>query len=174
MQLQKTNGIQFRASLVRPVKLIGKNGKSYNANFIKFNTGSAKDVKSLEAIKVLWGGKNLSAGIAEEAKILGKEAQIYGLTLQSQGFKNIDSSQVLGLVSTDNIQKGKDTEIFKIGTNPKYAYEQKKSKRTIRHIARNMLESIKRLNGNKALLVNNPEQGDMKFLKKMEIEPGLK
>ena len=169
MQIQSTDNLQFGAGLVRRVNLNGK-----KVNFVKFNTGSKNDVKALAEIKTLWGGKNLSAGIAEEAEILGKDAQIYGLTLQSNNFRNVDSSKVLGLISTDKITKGKETEVFKIGTNPKYAYEQKRSKRSIKHIASTMLENIKNLNGNSKLVVNNAEPQEMKFLNKVGIEPETK
>ena len=158
MQIQSTDNLQFGAGLVRRVNLNGK-----KVNFVKFNTGSKNDVKALAEIKTLWGGKNLSA-----------DAQIYGLTLQSNNFRNVDSSKVLGLISTDKITKGKETEVFKIGTNPKYAYEQKRSKRSIKHIASTMLENIKNLNGNSKLVVNNAEPQEMKFLNKVGIEPETK
>ena len=170
MEIKGTNNIQFGAQLVKRVKIDGKGGY----NFIKFNTGTKNDVKTLSDIKTLWGGENLSAGIAEEAEILGKEANIYGLTLQTDNFRNADSSKVLGLVSTGKIVKGKETEIFKIGTNPEYAYEQKRQKRSIKHIASIMLENIRKLSGNSKLIVNNAELQDMKFLNKAGITPETK
>lgn len=169
MQIQQTNNLGFRASLIRSVKLNGNKGKQYNASFIKFNTGSKNDVKALAQVRDLWQGRNMSAGIAEEADILGKDAQIYGLTLQSEGFRNVDSSKILGLVSTDRIAKDNGTEIFKIGTNPKYAYAQKYSRRSIKHIAKTMLENIKKLNGGKALCVSGVNENEMKILDKLGI-----
>ncbi len=166
MEINKTNDVQFGARLVQRVKINGKDGY----NFIKFNTNSKNDVKALNEVKKLWGGKNLSAGIAEEAEILGKDAQIYGLTLQRDKFIKVDSPKVLGLVSTDKITAGKETEIFKIGTNPKYAYEQKRSKRTIKHIASAMLECIKNLNGGAKLFVSSVEPQEMKFINKVGIK----
>ena len=170
MEIQSTDNMQFRANLVKRAKINGKSGYS----FIKFNTGAKNDVKTLEEIKALWGGKNLSSAIAEEAQILGKDSQIYGLTSQKNNFRRVDSSKVLGLVSTDEIKKGKATEIFKIGTNPKYAYEQKHTKRSIKHIATTILESIKKLNNNSKLIVNNAEPQEMKFLNKIGIIPATK
>ena len=165
MEIKGTNNLQFGAHLVKRVKI---NGKS-RYNFIKFNTGSKSDVKALANVKTLWGGKNLSAGIAEEAEILGKEAQIYGLTLQSDNFVKVDSSKILGLISTDKIIKGKETEVFKIGTNPEYAYEQKRSKRTLKHIALTMLENIKKLNGNSNIIANAVAPKEMRFCNKAGI-----
>ncbi len=169
MQIQKTNDVSFGASVVRHIKLTGKNGKQFKANFIKFNTRRAKDVKALENIRTLWGGRNLSAGISEEAKILGKDSYIYGLTLQNNNFCDVDGSKVLGLVSTSKVVRGNDTEIFKIGTNPKYAYEQKHSRRSIKNIAKLMLDAIKDLNGNKSLFASNVEENEKRFVEKVGI-----
>lgn len=163
MQIQ-TNNVQFGAGLIRRVNIGGK-----KASFIKFNTGAKSDVKAIEDIKNLWGGKNLSGAIAEEAEILGKNAQIYGLTLQDKNFRNVDSSKVLGLVTTGDIVKGQETELFKIGTNPKYAYEQKRSRRSIKHIALTMLDNIKKMNGNSGLFVNRAEPQEVKFLEKSGV-----
>lgn len=166
MEIQRTNNINFCASLIQRVKINGKSGY----NFIKFNTGSQKDVKALEGVEKLWGGKNLSGGIAEEARILGKDSQIYGLTTQQNNFRNIDSSKVLGLVTTGEVTKGKATELFKIGTNPQYAYEQKRAKRSIKHIAFTMLECLRKMNGNSKFVVTNPEPQEVKFLSKVGID----
>ena len=164
MQIQ-TNNVQFEAGLIRRVNIGGR-----KASFIKFNTGSKRDVKALEGIETLWGGKNLSGGIAEEARILGKDAEIYGLTLQDKDFRKVDSSKVLGLVTTGDIVKGQETELFKIGTNPKYAYEQKRSRRSIKHIALTMLDNIKKMNGNSGLFVNSAEPQEVTFLDKAGIK----
>ena len=88
--------------------------------------------------------------------------------------EHVTKRDLLTLKFVDKITKGKETEVFKIGTNPKYAYEQKRSKRSIKHIASTMLENIKNLNGNSKLVVNNAEPQEMKFLNKVGIEPETK
>ena len=89
--------------------------------------------------------------------------------MQDKDFRNVDSSKVLSLVTTGDIVKGQETELFKIGTNPKYAYEQKRSRRSIKHIALTMLDNIKKMNGNSGLFVNSAEPQEVKFLEKSGV-----
>ena len=60
--------------------------------------------------------------------------------------------------------------MFKIGTNPQYAYEQKRTKRSIKHIALTMLECLRKMNGNSKFVVTNPEPQEIKFLSKVGID----
>ena len=121
MQIQKTNNVQFGAKFISPATIkvkVGKRWKDAQVNFIKFDTSKQRDVSALEGVEALWGNKNLSSGITEEAHILGGKAQVYGITAQTSDFDVVDARKVLGLMSADKIEKGKpEVEIFKIGTN---------------------------------------------------------
>ena len=75
------------------------------------------------------------------------------------------------MITTGEVTKGQATELFKIGTNPKFAYEQKRTKRSIKHIATTMLECLKILNGNSKFVVENAEPQEIKFLSKVGINP---
>ena len=180
MQVQSTNNIQFGAKLISPATIkvkAGKRWKDAQVNFIKFDTSKPRDTYFLEGVEALWGGRNLSSGITEEAHILGGNAQIYGLTTQNSNFDVVDAHKVLGLLSTDKITKGKpEVEIFKIGTKPQYAYAQNKRKREIKHIAKSMYEAFKNLaaKSKSEPVVSYAEPEDLKFLAKVGIEPKSK
>ena len=82
-----------------------KKWKDVSVNFIKFETAKEDDRRTLDQVSRLWGGKNLSSAIADEANILGGNAHIYGVTTQESNFDHVDPSQVLGFVSTDKFTK---------------------------------------------------------------------
>ena len=85
MEIQRTNNIQFGARYMGPAKVkskVGTKWKDLEVSFIKFETVKQEDRKVLSNICRLWNRKNLSAGIAEEANILGSNAQIYALSKQ--------------------------------------------------------------------------------------------
>lgn len=176
MQVQNTNNVQFGARYVCPatikVKTGGRRWKDAQVNFIKFSTSKPQDVSFLEGVEELWGNKNLSSGIVDEVHIFGGKAQIYGITTQTSGFDTVDAKKVLGLISTDKISKGEaEVGVYKIGTNPKYAYAQNKKKRDVKHIATAMYESVKRL-ANKAgssLVAKGVESEDAQFLSKLGL-----
>lgn len=178
MELQRTNNVQFGARYISPAKVQQKYGskwKNLDVHFIKFETNKEEDRLALSNIRNLWNRKNLSAGIAEEADILGGHAQIYALTTQKDFSGRVEPNQVLGLLSTDKFQKGKDTvQIFKIGTAPEFAYAQKKRTRSIKHIATTLIDSFKayaRKNRTNNVVVNYADPEDMKFLSKVGLEP---
>ena len=178
MEIQKSNNIQFGARYISPAKVQQKYGskwKDLDVHFIKFETNKEEDRFALGNIRNLWNRRNLSAGIAEEAEILGRNAQIYAITTQKDFSGSIEPNQVLGLMSTDKLQRGKDTiQIFKIGSNPSYAYAQKKRNRDIKHIATSLIEAFKgyaKSKGTKNVIVNYADPDEMKFLAKVGLEP---
>lgn len=62
------------------------------------------------------------------SKYFKGKSNIYALTTQTDNFEKLDATKVLGIMSADKVNpKTKLAEIFKIGTNPKYAYEQNKN-----------------------------------------------
>ncbi len=177
MEIQRTNNIQFGARYMGPAKVkskVGTKWKDLEVSFIKFETVKQEDRKVLNNICRLWNRKNLSAGIAEEANILGSNAQIYALSKQKDFSGSVDPNQILGLMSTDKIQRGKDTvQIYKIGTTPEYAYAQKRRSRDIKHIASSLVDSFRAIakkHGNKEVVVNYADQEDLKFLSKVGLE----
>ena len=180
MEIQRTNNLQFGARFISPAKIKYKapNGKweKMDVSFIKFDTYKKSDVSLVENISQLWNNKNLSGAIAEEANILGPKSQIYALTSQLKDFEQINPRQVLGLMTTGKIKKGEDVEIFKIGTNPLFAYEQNHRDRTFKHIAKSMIESFKNLVGLKSKgsetfvqYADSPQE--IKFLSRVGLEP---
>lgn len=180
MQIQKTNNVQFGAKFISPATIkvkVGKRWKDAQVNFIKFDTSKQRDVSALEGVEALWGRKNLSSNVLEEAHILGGRAQVYAVTTQESDFDVVDARKILGLMSTDKIKKGKpEVEIFKIGTNPAFAYAQKKRKREVRHIATSMYEAFQNLaSKSKAKpIVTYIDPEDTKFLAKLGVEPKSK
>lgn len=177
MQIQSTNNVQFGAKYISPATIkvkAGKRWKDSQVNFIKFNVSKKEDVKALNDVNALWGDRNLSGSIVEEVKNLGKDTHVYGVTTQTAGFDTVDSSKILGLVTTDKIAKGvKEVGVYRIGTTPKYAYAQNKRKRDIKHIATAMYESVKNLASKKAkapIVCKNVEPEDSKFLSKLGVE----
>lgn len=182
MEIQKSNNLQFGARYINPAVIkakIGSRWKDAEVSFIKFDTDKRADIRALEGVEALWNGKNLSGGIAEEARVLGGDTHIYGLTTQTEQFDTVNPKQILGLISTGKIKKGEDTvEIFKIGTNPEYAYAQKRRSRDIKHIAKTLIESFKSYASKKAKsrpIVSFAESEDeVKFLSKVGLEPESK
>lgn len=168
---------QFGAKFISPAKVrykAGKVWKDLDVSLIKFDTNKMEDRSKLDAVSRLWGGKNMSAAIAEEANILGGGSHVYGITLQKGNIEeNVLPDHILGLMSTGAAQKyRKNIEMFKIGTNPKFAYEQNRRTRDIKHIARGMIEAFKSyIGGTPKLTVSYAEPSEVKFLNKVGIEP---
>lgn len=178
MLVQQNNNVNFCAKFVSPAVVKQKTGKVWkdaNANFIQLETAKTEDRKLLGYIKHLWYQKNLTPSIEEEAWVLGGNAHIYALTSQTDNFEKVEPSKVLGVMTTDKITRKKDSvEIFKIGTNPKFAYEQNKRSRDIKHIATAMIDAFKDLvsaNSRADVVVKYAEPKDMKFLRKVNLEP---
>lgn len=138
MNIQPTNNLHFGGKLIAPTVVkqkVNKKWKDMPVNFVKFHAGDKFDRLSINFLSYLWnGGKNLSGAIAEEVSILKGKSNIYALTTQTDNFEKLDATKVLGIMSADKVNpKTKLAEIFKIGTNPKYAYEQNKKHRDIKH-----------------------------------------
>lgn len=177
MNIQPTNNVQFTGKLIAPTVVkqkVNKRWKDMPVNFVKFNTGDKFDRLSINFLSLLWkGGKNLSGAIAEESNILKGKSNIYAITTQTDNFKKIDATKVLGIMSADKVNpKTKLAEIFKIGTNPQYAYEQNKKHRDIKHIATAMIDSFTQLISKKGKpFVSHVESGEEKFLEKVNLKP---
>lgn len=177
MQIQKTNNVQFGAKYISPATIkvkAGKRWKDTQVSFIKFDTSKQRDISFLEGVESLWGGKNLSAGIVDEAHILGGKTNVYGVTTQTSDFDVVDARKVLGLISTDKIAKGEsEVGVYRMGTTPKYAYAQNKRSRDVKHIATAMYEAVKNLATKKAkapVVIHNATPEDVKFLSKLGVE----
>lgn len=184
MQIKQTNSQNFGARFISPATIKIKNDKGKwvddTVSFIKLNTGRKADVKAIEDVKYHWDGQNLSGGVAEEVKILGNKAEVFALTTQTDNFERVNPKDILGVMSTDKIYKAKgDVEIFKIGSDPAFAYEQNHRHRSIRHVAKSMLqEFVKLLNKNKDIdnVVVHSDFNDRKFLNRVGfklVEDGL-
>ncbi len=177
MNIQPTNNVQFGGKLIAPTVVkqkVNKRWKDMPVNFVKFNTGDKFDRLSINFLSLLWkGGKNLSGAIAEEASILKGDSNIYAITTQTDNFEKLDATKVLGIMSADKVNpKTKLAEIFKIGTNPQYAYEQNKKHRDIKHIATAMIDSFTQLISKKGKpFVSHVENGEEKFLEKVNLKP---
>ncbi len=167
----------FGATYIGTGKIKGKLNKSWKEadfNLIKFETNLGKDLNNIDAVRYLWGGKNMSAEISEEARLTGGAANVYALTGQEGKFEKIDPSKIVCLMSTGKIQKGEDTvEVFKIGTHPRYAYEQNRRSRDVKHIARATIEAFRELAEKSGVkpVVYVAEPQDAKFLQKVGLEP---
>ena len=177
MQVYSNNNVQFGAKYVAPAHVKFKDAKKWkdaSVNFIKFETAKVEDRKVLEQIRDMWGGKNLSGALVNEANIERGGARIFGVTTQETNFDHVDPTQVLGFVSTDKFtKKSGEINIFKIGTNPKFAYEQNKRNRSIRHIAKSMIEALKLTtskNANTKIVTPYAEPQEVKFLNKAGVE----
>lgn len=177
MNIQPTNNLHFEGKLIAPTVVkqkVNKKWKDMPVNFVKFNTGDKFDRLSINFLSYLWnGGKNLSGAIAEEVSILKGKSNIYALTTQTDNFEKLDATKVLGIMSADKVNpKTKLAEIFKIGTNPKYAYEQNKEHRDIKHIASAMIDSFTQMISKKGKpFVSHVENGEEKFLEKVNLKP---
>lgn len=175
MQVQQTTNQNFGARLIRPATIRIKNDKGKWINdtvsFIKFDTTKKADVQALEKLAYHWDDVNLSSGVAEEARILRGKAEVYALTNQKDDFKNINPKDILGVMTTDKTKNAKgNVEVFKIGTDPTFAYEQNRRKRSVKHIAKAMVNEFVRLvNKNKQVeaVVVYSEPNEEKFLSKV-------
>lgn len=175
MQVQQTTSPNFGARLIRPsmVKIKNDDGKWINStvNFIKFDTTKKADVSALERLAYHWKNANLSGSVAEEARILRGDAEIYALTNQTSDYKHINTKDILGVMTTDKTKTAKgDVEIFKIGTDPIFAYEQHGRRRPVKHIATAMVNEFVRLvKRNKQVdsIVVHSEPKEEKFLSKV-------
>lgn len=99
MQIQKTNNVQFGAKYISPATIkvkAGKRWKDTQVSFIKFDTSKQRDISFLEGVEALWGGKNLSAGIVDEAHILGGKTNVYGVTTQTSDFDVVRCKKSFG------------------------------------------------------------------------------
>lgn len=177
MEVRSIDNTQFGAKLVAPAKIRYKAGrlwKDLDVNLVKFETAKMSDRAKLDAVSRLWGGRNLSSSIAEEANILGGKSNVYGLTLQQTNLNDVMPDHILGLMTTGKVTKNSDKiEVFKIGTHPKYAYEQNHRSREIKHIATSMLETLKAYTGKKAapkLYTHYATPEEMKFLNKVGVD----
>lgn len=184
MQIQQNNNVNFGARFINPATIKVKNGKgkwvNESVSFIKFDTSKKADVAALEALERLWGGKNLSGGVADEARILGGNAQIYALTNQVMDFETVRPKDILGIMSTDKTYRAKgDVEIYKIGSNPDFAYEQNRRHRSVKHVAKNMVQEFVKLLSKKDAVKNvvvHSDFTDRKFLDRVGfklVEDGL-
>ncbi len=176
--MEVRNNVSFGANYISPAKIRIKNGKKWKdveLSFIKFNTSNKTDLETIRTVAKIWGRQNLSAGIQEEAEILGKGAQIYAVTAQRTGFEHAVAHSIMGLMSTDKIGKAKETvQIFKIGTAPQFAYEQNGRSRELKHIARGMIDAFRDFvkSKNKGdVVVSYADSEDIKFLNKVGLRP---
>lgn len=177
MNIQPTNNVNFSGRLLAPAivkQKVNNKWKDMPVNFVKFNTRDKFDRLSINVLSYLWGhGKNLSGPIAEEVSILRGKTNIYALTTQTDNFEKLDATKVLGIMSADKVNpKTKLAEIFKIGTDPQYAYEQNKKHRDIKHIATTLIDSFTQYISKKGKpCVSHVEPGEEKFLEKVNLKP---
>lgn len=168
---------QFGARYIAPVNVKGKYKNKWhdiNVNLIKFETNLGQELSNIEAVKYIWGGKNLSASVAEEARKCGGLANVYALTRQQANFEKVIPSEILGIMTTGPIKKGEETvEIFKIGAHPRYAYEQNRRSRDVKHIASGMVEAFRQLAKESGVepVVLCSEPREEKFLRKVGLKP---
>lgn len=179
--MQTNNNVSFKASRVSVVNLpqkVNNAKKQIEATFVKLNPYNKEDIATLQGIEKLWQNQNLSGAIRESATIAN--APIYGLTTQTENLKSLDPKKILGLFSTDKIDKTTDiVEIYQLGTTPEHAYAQKTRSREIKHIGSTMIkEFVKVLNLNKhknvEKLVIGSEPESVKFYKRINMteKPG--
>lgn len=176
MQTDYSNNIQFGMKFISPAKIKVKNGKYWkdlDVSFVKFETEKAADRKALRDVAKIWSNKNLSGAISEEAEILKDKSHIYALTLQKTDNGVILTDHILGLLTTDAIKKtGELIELFKIGTNPKFAYEQNRRTREVKHVAKNLINSFKEYAAKLSKTpvgVNYAEAEEVKFLQRTGV-----
>lgn len=177
MEVQRTASPQFGSRFIARATVqqkINRRWEDMPVNLVKFDAGNKMDRLTINFLSLLWnGGKNLSGTIAEEAGILRRKSQIYALTTQKDDFKHLDINKILGIMSTDKVDpKTKTAEIFKIGTDPQYAYEQNKRNRDIRHIAKAMVDSFSKKVAKP--FVSYAEPQEVKFLEKVNLSPKSK
>lgn len=184
MQVQQNNNVNFGARFINPATIKIKNDKGRWVNetvsFIKFDTAKKSDITALEGLERLWGGKNLSGSVADEARILGGKAHIYAITSQSDNFESVRPKDILGVMTTDKAYRAKgDVEIFKIGSEPSIAYEQNHRQRPVRHVAKALVqEFVRLLNRNKDVdnVIAHSDFNDRRFLDRVGfklVEDGL-
>lgn len=168
---------QFGTRYIGPASVKAKikhRWRDVDVNVIKFETNLGKELNCIEALKYLWSGKNLSASIAEEARICGGASNVYAITSQERKLDKIEPSKILGVMTTGKIKKGEPTvEVYKIGVNPKYAYEQNKKSRELKHIATALIDAFAKKARKSGVepIVSFAEPGEEKFLSKVGLKP---
>jgi len=179
MNIQRTNSVNFGAKFICPatIKVKSPKGRWQNAaaSFIAFEPEKRQDMCILEGVSRLWGGRNTSARTVEEAEYLGGRAHVFALTSQTDNFAELNPHKILGLMTTDGIEKSEEVELFRLGVNPQFAYKQNLKKRDIKHIGIAMIESlrkhIKSESNGAELFVRYADPDVMKFLNRVGIEP---
>lgn len=172
----KCNGTQsFGAKYVSPAKIkakVGKYWKNQDVNFVKVDTrNNAADVQTIRDVEKLWGGQNLSNEFTRVAELSKGNANIYALTTQTDNLEKLEADKILGMIDTSNIKKKGVVDIYRVATNPKYAYEQNTRTRDKKHIAKELVESFKKMLGPKAKAIAEfAEATDMKFLKRIGLD----
>lgn len=175
MELNVGNNQAFGAKLISPAKVktkIGKYWKNQDVNFVKVDTRNrAEDVKTLQEVEKLWGGQNLSNEFTRVAELSKGNANIYALTTQTDNLEKLEADKILGMIDTSKIKKKGAVDIYRVATNPKYAYEQNTRTRDKKHIAKELVESFKKMLGPKAKAIAEfAEAADMKFLKRIGLD----
>ena len=153
-----------------PVKKSGR-WVAQEVSFVRFNPKLTNDMDTLKDVKAIWKGNNLSASIAEEAEIV--KSPVYALVSQKENLKKILPENVLGLFTTDKIDKLTDTvEIYKLGVNPEFAYAQKRRSREVKHVGSTMIrefvEFIDKKFNVKSIVIGS-EDDSVRFYQRMGI-----
>lgn len=170
----QSNSVSFKAIPVNTAKIPVKNAGKWlkeEVTLVRFNPRLNSDMATLKGVQKRWHGQNMSASIEEEARIV--KSPVYGLVRQNSDFKNIDEKNVLGLFTTDKIDRTTDSvEIYRLGTNPEYAYAQKKRHRDMKHIGSTMIKKFvefldSKTNVQKVTIASEPES--VKFYRRMHI-----
>lgn len=175
MYLNTTNNTAFEGKYIFPTTIktkVGKYWKNQDVNFVKVDTRkNAADVKTLEEVEQLWEGQNLSGEFNRVAELSKGKANIYVLTTQTNNLEKLEADKILGMIDVADIRKKGAVDIYRIATNPKYAYAQNTRTRDKKHIAKELVNSVKKMLGPKAKAVLEfAEATDMPFCKRIGLE----
>lgn len=175
--IQKNN-VDFQARFISPAKIKIKDNEKWQdlpVSFVKFSPEKDADIDTIHNVEKLWNGRNLSGAISEEVDIMGRDTAVYGITAQRDGFENINAKSVLGLMTTDKLNKTKSglVKIFKLGAKPEFAYEQNGRSRYMKHIGEAMVQEFSKLvlkfrkfQG----VYTEPERNEIRFLEKLKFD----
>lgn len=153
------NRITFTAKFISPVtvKKIATGGEYIptTVNAVELSAKNKNDLKSLEAIKDLWGKDSYAGEIYEDAHYVNDyyeeyRPSFYAITTQKDSFEKLHPENVLGLAETQTTF-GKIKSLDYLQTNPEFL---NKLQPEIKRIGTAMLGFIENINKGRRIEIN--------------------
>ncbi len=144
------NNISFTAKFISPVtvKKLAAGGEYIptSVNAVELSAKNKNDLKSLEAIKDLWGKDSYAGEIYEDARYVNDyyeeyRPSFYAITKQKDSFEKLQPRDILGLFETQTTF-GKILSLDYLQTNPEFLNKLQPALKRIGTAMLNLIEGI--------------------------------